>query len=130
MAAHDRGDYQEALDAYKRAEDLAPDIVSRARLLNSRARTEWYSGRPDAGAALWQRVLDAYDELLPQRWELAAEIAKALTNKAIALYHAGHHEASIVTSDNVIARFGTATELPLRELVADATVLKARLHKC
>lgn len=120
LAAHDRKAYDEALEAYARAEDLAPDIASRARLLNARGRALWFSGQREPALALWQRILDTYEPLLPQHSDLAAEIAKALGNKGFALGEKGQHRDAIAISDDLLARFGAGTDLAVREQVARA----------
>jgi len=81
LAAHDKGDYLAARYAFNRAEDIAPDIVARARAMNSRARTEYIDGKYDAAAALWQRVLDSYERLVPQNPELERQIELAQFGK-------------------------------------------------
>jgi tetratricopeptide (TPR) repeat protein len=108
LAAHDRGDYQAALNFYERAEDLAPDFVARARLLNSRARALWYGGHPEAAETLWTRVFQTYGRLLTERPDLAPEIAKAQVNSASSLADRGQQDSAIALCDEVLTRFGAA----------------------
>jgi hypothetical protein len=60
---------------------------------------------------------------------LREPVANALFNKAGTFRVLGRIEEAIAVWDDLIARFGTATELPLRELVANAQVLRPPLHK-
>ena len=50
--------------------------------------------------------------------------AGALVNKGVTLGQLGRSEEAIAVYDDVVGRFGTATELPLREKVARALVNK------
>ncbi len=50
--------------------------------------------------------------------------AKALVNKGVRLGQLGRGDEEITIYDDVVARFGTATEPPLREQVAKALVYK------
>ena len=54
-------------------------------------------------------------------------VAKALLNKGVRLSALGRSEDAIAAYDDLLARFGAATELPLRELVAKALVDKDSL---
>jgi hypothetical protein len=53
----------------------------------------------------------------------------ALFNKAVRLGTLGHNEEAIAVYDDLLARFGNATELPLREVVAKARSLRDRLNR-
>jgi hypothetical protein len=57
------------------------------------------------------------------------EVANALVNKGITLGALDRSAEAIAVYDDLLARFSTATELPLREQVAKAQTLKANLHK-
>jgi len=119
-----QGDYQAALSFYERAEYFGLDFVVRARVLNSKARALWYLGQHDAREALWSRVLQAYGYLPLERRELAVEIAKVQVNLAIAKETRGERETALSLYDEVVARWSTATELPLRKQIAGALVNK------
>ena len=54
----------------------------------------------------------------------ARTVANALLNKGVTLGALGRSEEAIAVYDDLLARFGTATELPLREQVAKALVNK------
>ncbi len=54
----------------------------------------------------------------------ARVVASAVFNKAVALGVLGRSEDAIAVYDDLLARFGSATESPLRELVANALVNK------
>ena len=54
----------------------------------------------------------------------AAQVAKALFNKGVAFGALDRNAEAIAAYDDLLARFGTATELPLREQVAKALINK------
>jgi hypothetical protein len=58
---------------------------------------------------------------------LHEQVAKALVNKGTALGTLGRHERAITVYDDLLARFGTAAEPPLREQVARAKSARDRL---
>ena len=77
------------------------------------------------------RVLIALFEALgelhqvhPNEPALREQVAKALFNLGVRLGELGRSEEAIAVYDDLLARFGTATELPLREQVARALVSK------
>ncbi len=53
----------------------------------------------------------------------------ALFNKGFTLGTLGRSEEEIAVYDDLLARFGTATELPLRQQVAKAKSARDRLRK-
>jgi len=55
-------------------------------------------------------------------------VAAALVNKGAALGALGRGDEAVAVYDDLVARFGTATELPLREQVAKVTSLKNSLR--
>jgi hypothetical protein len=55
---------------------------------------------------------------------LREQVAKALVAKGVALGQLGRREEAIAVCDDIIARYGSASELPLRELVAMAVANK------
>ncbi|MTJ79542.1 MAG: tetratricopeptide repeat protein, partial [Telmatospirillum sp.] len=57
LAAHEDGRYTEALEAYARADDLAPDVAARAKLLNAEASAHWYLRQWPEALARYQRVI-------------------------------------------------------------------------
>jgi hypothetical protein len=57
---------------------------------------------------------------------LAEQVARALVNKGVALGALDRSAEAIAVYDDLLARFGTATELPLREWVAKAELRRRR----
>jgi hypothetical protein len=53
----------------------------------------------------------------------------ALFNKAVALSARGRRKEAIAVFDDLLARFGAATELPLRERVAHAKSARDSFRK-
>ena len=60
---------------------------------------------------------------------LRERVAKALVNKVIRLGALGRSEEAIAVSDDVVARFGAASELPLREIIAAIESRRRELQK-
>ena len=120
LAAHEKGDYQDALNFYAKAEDLAPDLLARAKLLNSRAVTFCYLKNFEAALDIFNRIVDIYSEYPG----LVPVVAKALFNKGVALGVLDRSMEAIAAYDDLVARFGVAPELLLREAVAKALVNK------
>jgi len=116
LAAYERGEYQDALKFYDKAEDLAPNLLARANLLNSRAVTLCYLKNFEDALDIFNRIVDSYSEYP----DLVPVVAKALANKGITLGALDRSAEEIAVYDDLLARFGTATELPLREAVANA----------
>ena len=125
LAAHEKGKYQDALKFYDKAEDLAPDFVARAKLLNSRAVTFCYLKNFEAALDIFSRIVDIYSEYP----DLVPVVAKALFNKGVALGALDRSDEAVAAYDEVVARFGTASEPSLREAVAKAKAAKERLLK-
>ncbi len=55
--------------------------------------------------------------------------ARALLNKGLTLGSLGRSENEIAVYDDLLARFGAATELPLREQVAKAVANRKNLDR-
>ena len=68
--------------------------------------------------------LSAFGDADHRYWQ-----ARALFNKGVTLGALGRSGDAIAVYDDLLARFATATELPLREQVAKARHLKAGLQK-
>jgi hypothetical protein len=99
---------------------------------------EWAQGRDVTGASLFHlSKLDgaiAAFSAITERFAGSIDpdrrywLAAALLNKAMTLGALDRSAEEIAIYDDVLARFGTATELPLRELVAKARALRESLR--
>jgi tetratricopeptide (TPR) repeat protein len=74
-------------------------------------------GKYEDAVAYFTKIVDAPDATRDQ-------VAKALYNRGVGLGRLGRHEAEITSYDEVIRRFGGASEPALREMVAMALVNK------
>src|SRR6516165_2863195 len=76
----------------------------------------------DATPAKSGRSIAAYDEAIRryEAAELREKLAEALYSKGIVLAQSGRKEEAIAILDDVVRRFGTASEPQLREMVATA----------
>ena len=93
------------------------------------AATSFESGTVDPCVLI--SLLEALGEVLqvhPDELPLREQVAKALFSKGFRLGDLGRSEEEIATYDDLLARFGAATELPLRELVAKAKSARDRLR--
>ena len=61
-------------------------------------------------------------------WPLHVEVARALYGKGFRLGMLDRNEEAIVVYDDLLARFGSATESPLRDQVAYAKSARDRLR--
>ena len=120
LAADEKGDYQDALNFYAKAEVLAPDLLARTKLLNSRAVTFCCFNNFGAALDIFSRIVDSYSEYP----DLVPVVAKALFNKGVTLGALDRSVEAIAAYDDLVARFGVAPELLLREAVAKALVNK------
>ncbi|HWR76338.1 MAG TPA: hypothetical protein VN283_03905 [Thiobacillus sp.] len=84
---------------------------------NNRAFAAIQTNQLEEAIYFWQRATEMTNAE-------PSDIARALYNKGVALGQLGRREDEIVVYDDLLSRFGEATELPLREHVA-----KALLHK-
>ncbi len=84
---------------------------------NARAFDAYRQGKFSLAAEYWLRAANSRN---PSRGELAVSIS----NAGVALIEDGKHERALELYNDLLARFGTATELPLREQVARALVNK------
>jgi tetratricopeptide (TPR) repeat protein len=98
-----------------------------SRGINSIGIAQFYLGYLDKAiesfTEIIERVLNSID--IDRRYWLA----RGLGNKGVTLGALDRSAEAIAVYDDLLARFGTATELPLREQVAKAQTLKAGLHK-
>jgi hypothetical protein len=109
------------------------------RVLNFRSEIEagrkhlyqTYSDVPAFSAALERQLASWAREIADTGGEeMVAQRARALFHDGISLNELGRSEEAIAVFDDIVDRFGTATEVTLRDLVASALVNKGiALHE-
>ena len=115
-------DHAGALFCAVRATGTARSDIEWARARNIDGVAHVHLGKPDEALAAFTATAERFATSIDtgqQVWQ-----ATALFNKGFTLGVLGRGEAEIAAYDDLLVRFGTAAELPLRELVA-----KARSHK-
>ena len=118
--------YAGALFCATKATDTAESDGEWARAQNTSGAARFHLGELGEAAAIFASIAGRFlgaDDPAHRLWQ-----AKALVNQGITLAALGRGEAAIAVYDDLLARFGEATEAPLRELVAKAKSLKARLR--
>jgi tetratricopeptide (TPR) repeat protein len=119
-------DYVGALFCATKAVNAATSDIEWSRGINSIGIAQFYLGYLDKAiesfTEIIERVLNSID--IDRRYWLA----RGLGNKGVTLGALDRSAEAIAVYDDLLARFGTATELPLREQVAKAQTLKAGLH--
>jgi tetratricopeptide (TPR) repeat protein len=121
-----KGNQQAALIAFRLAEDLAPDLASRARAIYSAAVSHWV-GERDASTAfsLFDRIEQTYGSQQDSVPGLAAVIARSVLTRGVILKELGRLPEAVACFKSVVTRFGRAADLELRALVAAALVEQA-----
>jgi tetratricopeptide (TPR) repeat protein len=111
-----------ALFCAEKAAEVVRSDIEWAAARNVGGIAQFHLGKLDAAISAFTAIVDRFSSSIDadrRYWQ-----ARALVNKGITLGALDRSAEAIAVYDDVLARFGTASELPLREQLAKARSLK------